>query len=100
MTKGARAMDLHSAKLPLGVHCNKIRHKGMYTGEFPNPGEGRFFDAYDAGAYWCAETATGFGPDGQPVRPTFCRAERAGVPENEKGQEPTSHALNGRLSEL
>ena len=39
----------------------------MYTGEFPNPGEGRFFDAYDAGAYWCAETATGFGPDGQPV---------------------------------
>ena len=70
-------VDLHSAKLTLGVHCNKIRHKGMYTGEFPNPGEGKFFDAYDNGAYWCAETAIGFGPDGQPVRPDICQGGRA-----------------------
>ena len=77
MTKGDLAMnDLHSAKLTLGVHCNKIRHKGMYTGEFPNPGEGQFFDTYDNGAYWCAETATGFGPDGQPVRPDICQGDR------------------------
>ena len=68
--------DLHSAKLTLGVHCTKIRHKGMYTGEFPNPGEGKFFDAYDNGAYWCAETAIGFGPDGQPVRPDICQGGR------------------------
>ena len=48
----------------------------MYTAEFPNPGEGKFFDTYDAAAYWCAETATGFGPDGQPVRPDVCQGER------------------------
>ena len=68
--------DLHSAKLTVGVHCHKIRHKGMYTGEFPNPGEGHFFDAVDNGAYWCAETAIGFGPDGQPVRPDICQGDR------------------------
>ena len=69
-------MDLVSAKITPGVHCNKVRHKGMYTAEFPNPGEGQFFDAYDAAAYWCAETATGFGPDGQPVRPDVCQGDR------------------------
>ena len=69
-------MDLHSTKVSFGVHCQNIRHKGMYTGESPNPGEGQFFDAYDANSYWCAETLSGFGPDGHPVRPDVCRGER------------------------
>ena len=69
-------MDLTSTKVNFAVHCHKIRHKAMYTGEFPNPGEGKFFDAYDAAAYWCADTLTGFGPDGHPVRPDVCQGER------------------------
>ena len=69
-------MDLTSTKVDFAVHCHKIRHKAMYTGEFPNPGEGKFFDAYDAAAYWCADTLTGFGPDGLPVRPAVCQGER------------------------
>lgn len=69
-------MDLDSRKINFGVHCLKIRHKGMYSGELPNPGEGKFFDPYDAESYWCAETLTGFGPDGHPVRPDVCQGER------------------------
>ena len=69
-------MDLTSTKVNFAVHCHKIRHKAMYTGEFPNPGEGKFFDAYDAAAYWCADTLTGFGPDDHPVRPDVCQGER------------------------
>ena len=69
-------MDLTSTKVNFAVHCHKIRHKAMYTGEFPNPGEGKFFDAYDAAAYWCADTLTGFGPDGHPVRPDVCQGDR------------------------
>ena len=69
-------MDLTSPKVNFAVHCHKIRHKAMYTGEFPNPGEGKFFDAYDAAAYWCADTLTGFGPDAHPVRPDVCQGER------------------------
>jgi len=74
--KGIIDMDLTSTKVDFAVHCHKIRHKAMYTGEFPNPGEGKFFDAYDAAAYWCADTLTGFGPDGHPVRPDVCKGER------------------------
>ncbi len=69
-------MDVTSTKVNFAVHCHKIRHKAMYTGEFPNPGEGKFFDAYDAAAYWCADTLTGFGPDGHPVRPDVCQGDR------------------------
>ena len=69
-------MDLTSTKVNFAVHCHKIRHIAMYTGEIPNPGEGKFFDAYDAAAYWCADTLTGFGPDGHPVRPDVCQGER------------------------
>jgi hypothetical protein len=70
-------MDREYSKTTFGVHCHKIRHKSLYTGEAPNPGvaEG-FFDGYDAAAYWCADTLTGFGPDGQPVRPDVCQGGR------------------------
>jgi len=68
--------ELHSTKITFGVHCLSIRHKQMYTTSVPNPGEDKFYDAYDAAAYWCAHTQTGFGPDGDPVRPDVCRAGR------------------------
>ncbi len=68
--------ELHSTKVDFGVHCLKIRHKAMYVNSVPNPGEDLFFDRYDAAAYWCSETQTGFGPDGQPVRPDVCQGGR------------------------
>jgi hypothetical protein len=69
-------MDRQTTKITFGVHCLSIRHKGMYTGEVPDPESGKFYDPYDAAAYWCAVTATGFGPDGQPVRPDVCQGGR------------------------
>ena len=60
---------LISPKLTPGVHCLSLRHKGMYVTSVEDPDEFRFYDKYDAAAYWCVETATGFGPDGKPVTP-------------------------------
>jgi len=68
--------ELHSTKIIFGLHCYCIRHKQMYTSEVPNPGEEKFYDAYDAAAYWCSQTQTGFGPDGAPVRPDLCQSGR------------------------
>jgi hypothetical protein len=65
-----------STKITFGTHCLHIRHKAMYIGEVPNPGEEQFYDHYDATAYWCSETQTGFGPDGNPVRPDVCQSAR------------------------
>ena len=45
-----------STKITFGTHCLHIRHKAMYIGEVPNPGEEQFYDHYDATAYWCSET--------------------------------------------
>ena len=68
--------QLTSPKLTHGVHCLNLRHKGMYVTSTPDPDQGKFFDAYDAAAYWCVETASGFGPDGEPVRPDCCIGDR------------------------
>ena len=65
-----------STKITFGTHCLHIRHKAMYIGEMPNPGDETFYDPYDATAYWCVETQRGFGPDGAPVRPDCCNGER------------------------
>ena len=67
---------LTSPKLTPGVHCVKLRHKGMYVTAGPYPEESSFYDAYDATAYWCVETSRGFGPDGEPVRPDVCCGDR------------------------
>jgi hypothetical protein len=53
-------------------HCSNLRHKGMYVMSLPDPDERRFYDRYDATAYWCCCTQSGFGPDRQPVRPDLC----------------------------
>lgn len=69
--------DLTSPKLQPGVHCLNIRHKGMYVTSGPDPDEHKFYDKYDATAYWCCETMTGLGPDGQPVNPDNCSSKRS-----------------------
>jgi hypothetical protein len=67
---------LRSPKLDPGVHCLNIRHKGMYVMSAPDPDEFKFYDKYDNTAYWCCQTATGFGPDGHPVNPESCSGDR------------------------
>jgi hypothetical protein len=67
---------LRSPKLEPGVHCLNIRHKGMYVMSAPDPDEFKFYDKYENTAYWCCETAGGFGPDGKPVSPESCAGER------------------------
>ena len=53
-------------------HCLNLRHKGMYvTDTFASER-----DAIEPTAFWCACTQKSFGPDGQPVRPADCTAER------------------------
>lgn len=68
--------SLNSPKIVVGVHCLKLRTKGMYVQSIVDPDEATFYDHYDAAAYWCVSTQTGFGPDGQPVRPDMCKGGR------------------------
>ena len=48
----------------------------MYVTAVVDPAEATFYDPYETAAYWCVETQSGFGPDGQPVRPDLCRHGR------------------------
>jgi hypothetical protein len=67
---------LISPKLQPGVHCLRLRHKGMFVTAVPYPEEESFYDKYEGTAYWCAETQVGFGPDGHPVNVHECTGER------------------------
>jgi hypothetical protein len=69
-------LTLISPKITVGTHCQKLRTKGMYLNPLVDPDEGTFYDPYDATAFWCVSTQTGFGPDGEPVRPDLCHTER------------------------
>ena len=42
----------------------------------PDPDEFTFYDKYDGTAYGVSRPSAGFGPDGNPVRPDCCSAER------------------------
>jgi len=64
--------SLISPKIQIGVHCLKLRTKSMYINPVADPDEQTLYDPYDASAYWCVSTQTGFGPDGEPVRPDVC----------------------------
>jgi hypothetical protein len=64
--------SLASPTVTVGVHCLKLRTKGMYVQAIVDPDEPTFYDHYDNTVYWCVATQTGFGPDGQPVRPNAC----------------------------
>jgi len=48
----------------------------MYIEAVVDPDESKFYDPYEGSAYWCIDTHSGFGPDGQPVRPDVCCGER------------------------
>jgi hypothetical protein len=48
----------------------------MYVQSIVDPDELTFYDKYETSAYWCSTTQTGFGPDGQPVRPDLCKNAR------------------------
>ena len=54
-------------------HCRNLRHKGMYVMAAPDPDAFAFYDRYDATAYWCARTQSGFGPDREAVTGHGCR---------------------------
>jgi hypothetical protein len=68
--------SLTSPKITVGVHCLRIRTKRMYVASVVDPAESTFYDPYEGSAYWCVDTTSGFGPDGQPVRPDVCNGER------------------------
>jgi hypothetical protein len=63
---------LNSPKIVPGVHCIKLRTKGMYVQSVVDPDEAKFYDAADTAAYWCVMTQSGLGPDREPVRPDTC----------------------------
>ena len=68
--------SLTSPKIIVGLHCLNLRTKGMYIPALVDPDEATFYDSYETSAYWCAMTQTGFGPDGEPVRPDSCCHDR------------------------
>jgi hypothetical protein len=57
-------------------HCEHLRHKGMYVLAVPDPDEARFYDRYDATAYWCTRTQQALGPDGRRAHADACRGGR------------------------
>ena len=71
---------LTSPKITLGVHCLILRHKGMLQSDVGAlPGRMdltstiRTTTRRRTGA---GQTQSGFGPDGQPVRPDVCQSQR------------------------
>ena len=57
-------------------HCDHLRHKGMYVLAVVDPDEHKFYDPYDATAYWCTKTMRGLGPDGKSVHRNHCQSGR------------------------
>ena len=45
----------------------------MYVMSVPDPDEFKFYDRYDATAYWCTCTQKALGPDGRSVHPSSCK---------------------------
>ena len=72
-------MDHPTPTSPLvtAANCANLRHKGMYVMAEPDPNESRFFDTYDATAYWCTCTRRPIGPDGHVVHPDTCKNGRS-----------------------
>jgi hypothetical protein len=68
---------LTSPKITVGVHCSKLRTKGMYITSVVDPDEQKFYDTFDQTAYWCVWTQTGLGPDREPCRADTCQAGRS-----------------------
>ena len=66
---------LASPKITVGTHCLRLRTKTMYVPSMLDASENAY-DPYDSSAYWCLDTQTAFGPDGQPVRADVCQGGR------------------------
>ena len=64
-----------ASPLVTASHCGHLRHKGMYVMSVQDPDEFTFYDRYDATAYWCACTQSGFGPDREAVTQHACTRE-------------------------
>lgn len=67
-------MDHPKPQSPLVGHgqCDHLRHKGMYVLSVVDPAEFRFYDPYDATAYWCTKTQKPLGPDGKSAHAASC----------------------------
>jgi hypothetical protein len=48
----------------------------MYVLTVVDPDEHKFYDPYDATAYWCVKTMRGLGPDGKAVHRDACQGGR------------------------
>ena len=68
--------SLTSPKITVGLHCVRLRTKSMYVSAVVDPDERTFYDSYESSAYWCVDTQSGFGPDGQLVRADVCCGDR------------------------
>jgi hypothetical protein len=53
--------------------CGNLRHRGLYVISAADPDEFTVYDRYDATAYWCSRTQSGFGPDREAVTADGCR---------------------------
>ena len=62
-----------ASQLVTEQHCGNLRHKGMYVLNVADPDEFTFYDRFEATAYWCACTQSGFGPDRQAASAHACR---------------------------
>ena len=58
--------SLTSPKITVGVHCLKLRTKGMYIQAVVDPDEATFYDTYDRPPYWCARRRPASGPTASP----------------------------------
>ena len=54
------------------AQCEHLRHKGMYVLSVVDPAEYKFYDRYDATAYWCTKTQKPLGPDGKSAHADAC----------------------------
>ena len=71
-------LTLISPKITVGVHCAKLRTKGMYMNAVVDPDELTFYDPYDNTVYWCIQTMKDIGPDdGLADRQSCCDSSRA-----------------------
>ena len=68
--------SLISPKIIVGVHCLKLRTKGMYIPAMVDPDESTFYDSTRPRHTGVRSTQTGFGPDREPVRPDSCCRDR------------------------
>ena len=58
---------LTSPKIIVGVHCSKLRTKGMYIASVVDPAEQTFYDPFDQTANWCVWTQPVWGPTASPA---------------------------------